>query len=259
MADKTRFLLTSLLDTVTVTASSTTTGLAVANVQNNLIRKVYRSTAKISEWVKFDAGDSIGINCFFIGNHNLTDAAVVRWQGHATDLWTSPTLNTTLNVSVDTLSDEIPRMMYFYVATQSYRWWRFKVQDSGNPDGYIQIGRIMAGMYTEPTINMSDGFERRMIDPSRGIITKGRQSYWTTRTPYWEYTYRVGLSAIAQQDQLSAIFNQVGLHTGFALALSPDSRPTRDSIYCQFANEPRFVQRVTDAADIEEVVFTEKN
>lgn len=264
--DYTRFLIKSVVDSLyaTLTASSAVSGLPAINVQDRLIRKVYRTANNKQQWVRFRCtGGATGINCVFVGNHNFTKNAIVLWQGNTTSAFSntpaSNPLNTTLSVVTDANGNIIPKICYFYSAAQSYKFWRLLVRDTGNSTANLQIGRVMAGRYVEPTRNLSDGFEIRTIDPSLGRKTAGRQGYWNEKRKYLEFTYRVSLAKAPQLDQLWGIYNTVGMHTPFVLALTPDNRPVDDTIYCHFETNLTYAHRVIDYHDIQEIVFQEKN
>ena len=114
MDNKLKFVLTDVLDSATVTASSTTSGLPAQNVQDPLVRKVYRSTASTNEWLKFDVGAATTINCLMIANHNLTLGSTVKFQGHASDSWGTPSLDTNLTVATDAQGNNVMKIAHFY-------------------------------------------------------------------------------------------------------------------------------------------------
>ena len=110
------------------------------------------------EWIKFDLGSALPIQFVALVGHNLTSAAVVHIQAHATDAWSAPTIDVTLAYNADIL-------LYYWAANQSYRWWRFTFADAANPDGYIEVGHILIGDVWEPDRN-AVGFTYQYVDPS---------------------------------------------------------------------------------------------
>ena len=259
MADKIRFLTTSNLDSATLSSSSETSGLPDTNVQDNLVRKVYRTQGITQEWIVFDVGAATTVNQVSIFNHTFTKDAVLKWQAHTSDSWAAPDLNTTITVPTDTLGNPVKRITHFYSSGWSYQYWRLLVQDTGNACSTLDVGRVMAGRYIEPTINMRDGFSFDFLDPSRGTMTAGRQAYWNEKDPYAEISYSLMAAEEPQINQMRAIFNDVGMHTAFALAINPDSRPHHDTFYTQFNTNLNLQQRLLRQYDIANVVFQEKN
>ena len=257
MSNKVRFLITSLTDTGTIAASSAATGLPVANVQDQLIRKVYRAGGKHNEWVRFSAAGAV--DAVFIGRHNFSKNATVLWQGNNTTNWSSPTLNVTLPMAVDGLDVVLPRLAYYWSSPQSYNHWRLYVRDSTNTSARLEVGRVMAGEAIEPTRNLREGFTVETVDPSTAVYTAGRQGYWKKRSVYTELTYSLSDIGQEQREELRAIYRQVGRHTAFVVALDPEDYPTANSWYVQFASDVILQHRTMDYYGIQEVRFAEKN
>ena len=256
-----RLLLSSNLDAATMSVSGVAqmSGLPKENVQNQLVRKVFRSTQKPSTWLRFRSAAATTVNAVFVGNHNFTKNAVVYWQGNTTSNFASgPALSTALPVVTDSQANVIPKICHFFATNYSFKFHRLRVVDGGNATT-LKTGRVMAGRYIEPAQNMRDGFEIRTVDPSRGRPTMGRQTYWTTRQSFQEFSFGIGWASQSVQDWMYGIYNEVGQHTAFVLALDPTSRPTDNSIYCQFMGPVQQAHRVNQLADIQTITFQEKN
>jgi len=256
-----RWLKGSVLDDAQVNASSATTGLNSSHVKDPLIRKVYRTTGKSNEWVRFRAsGGATGINMVFIGNHSLTKNAVVLWQGNTTSNFDSgPALNTTLTVATDALGTALPKIGYFYTAVQTYLHWRLYFRDTGNASTNVDIGRIAVGRWTQPTQNLREGFTGRYIDPSRRMVSAGRQGYANVRPVFQEFTYSVGRVTEVQRDELVALYRSIGQHTAFVFALDPLDRPSHNTIYAEFAEPLSWSSDVVRQSSLQELTLQERN
>ena len=261
MPDSVRYVVSSVLDPGTGAASSTASGLPYTNVKDVLVRKVYRTTGKANEWVRLRAsGGATSINYIGIFNHNLTKNASVLWQGNSTSNFASgPALSTALSVVTDAQGNVIPKISNFYAALQSYPHWRLYIKDNGNASSTLEIGRIFAGRYTQPTRNIRDEFQIRWIDPSRRMMTAGRQGYTNLRTKYQEFEVGHGDVNEEQIDTMYGIFNEVGKHTAFVFALDPDSRPSHNTIYCEFQSDLNATHRVVRQYGLNSIVLSEKN
>ena len=259
MNNSLKFLLTDVLDDATISASSTTSGLPASNAQDVLVRKVYRSTASTNEWLKFDVGAATTINCLMIANHNLTLGSVVKFQGHASDSWASPSLDTNLTVATDAQGNNVMKIAHFYATNQEYRWFRLYMEPGTGNASPVDIGRVMAGRYIEPKRNLRDGFTLTTIDPSRGKNTVGRQAYWTTRRQYEELTYALTDINEDQADELLGIYGEVGKHSPLVVALDPVDRTSHNTFYCQFMTDVSRQQRLLHQYGIQDIVFQEKN
>ena len=262
MANKFRFLLGSVLDTATVTASSAVDGLAANNVVDPLVRKGYRTTDTDTEWIQLQVtgATQTGVNAFFIGKHNLTKDAIVKVQGNSTSTWSSgPALSTTLTVATDAQGGVIPKLAHFYSSVEHHRFWRVFLKDDGNTSSYLEVGRIAAGRYIEPDRNLRAGFNISHIDPSRISKTAGRQGYANARPQYMEMSYSLHDLDETEFDTLYGIYNTVGQHTAFVASLDPEDRPHHNTIYCQFMNPMVRQHRLMRQYSLQEVTFQEKN
>jgi len=251
-----------VLDDATVSASSQTSGLPAINVRDPLIRKVYRTTGKSNEWVRFKAsGGATGINTVFLGRHSLTKAAVVLWQGNTTSNFASgPALTITLSVVTDALGSVVPKIGYFRATSQvySYLHWRLYFRDSGNASTNVEIGRVAVGRWVQPTQNLREGFRSSYIDPSRRMVTAGRQGYANMRPVYQEFTYSVYHVAEPQQDQLIALYRSIGQHTAFVFALDPETRASHNTAYVEFMEPLSWESNVTRQMTLQSLTLQEK-
>lgn len=260
--DKARFVITSVLDNAEINASSVVAGLFSSHVADELVRKVYKTTANSNEWVHLkSSGGATGIDTVFVGNHNFSKDAVVLWQGNTTsDFSSGPALSITLSIVTDAQGEMVPKTAYFSSGVAQYEHWRLYFEDSGNGSSNLQVGRLFAGRAIEPNFNSRDGFTERYVDPSRTRRTAGRQGYKNIRTPYMEYSYSVGHAKRAQQDELVGMFNKVGQHTAFVFALQPKIRPIDSTVYGEFEDpDISFGQTILENADILEILIQEKN
>jgi hypothetical protein len=259
MANKVRFLISSNLDSASLSVSSTSSGLPVTNLQDKLIRKVYRTGGQYTEYVVFDAAAATAIDMLFIGGLNLTKNATVLWQGHTSDSWGSPALNTTLTIATDTQGNALSYVAHFYSSVKEYRYWRLVVNDGSNATSSLNVGRVMGGRAIEPTRNLREGFALDVIDPSRFRQTAGRQGYANTRSSYRTMSYSVFNVGETQQDELLGIYAEVGQHTALVVALDPETRPQHNTMYCQFMTPLNRRHRVLRQMDIDQIQFEEKN
>jgi len=266
MADAVRFLVDDVFDGATISSSTNVTGLDPGNVQSPLIRKVWRSTnSPISDWLKLDAGAATTINQIFLGGINLTTGAIITVRAHASDLgsnsnvWSSSTLSQQVVLATDSFGGTLNYTNYFFSSNQSYRYWFIHFQDQSAPEGYIECGRVMAGRYIQPTIDVNEGFSYAYNDPTVGTRVGGRQSYYKTRKRYLEGTYSVQMADNVQSTQFLDIYRRMGDHQPFVVAFEPESRPIHRSIYAQFDNRPTIRHTVGKQFDIQQVTFSEKN
>jgi hypothetical protein len=103
----------------------------------------YRSASGITT-VNLDCDTEVAqgifMDTFYMEGHNLTSSAVVVFEGTNDPTYTTISWSENLTVQDDKI---------FYVEPTlpltSYRYWRLRIQDPTNTDGYIKIGLIVFG------------------------------------------------------------------------------------------------------------------
>ena len=218
-------------DASTVTHSSeANTDLVAENVLHDHIAKLWRTSGKTSEWIRFDLGSAKQIKVFSMFSFNLTSSATVTLQANASDSWGSPSFSQALTIPTDSDGNVLQRIVYFL--DQTYRYWRVTLADSSNADSYLDVGRMAAGIYYEPTRNIGQNFSINMFDPSEGTRVTGRQTFFRNRNKYRRASVDFSLQDQTQTDKLSTIMQKVGNSRPVVLSIDPTDRPSKDSMYC---------------------------
>ena len=117
--------------------------------------KVYLSDASdVVINITIDLGSAQTITAVALGDHNLTDSATITVKGNTADSWGAPAYSQSV-----TLAD----IATLYLS-ESYRYWRFTVDDSGtpNPDDYIQVGILYLGDYLQLAQNSDWGSSQNL-------------------------------------------------------------------------------------------------
>jgi len=220
-----RFLYTHKFDTGTITSSSeASSSLADDNVVHDFVSKQWRTTADTGQWIKFDLTTPGKITMLAIFGHNLSSGATVTIEANATDSWVTPSYSHAMTWNALAMVEFLD---------QTYRWWRITIEDNGNDDGYIEIGRICAGEYYEPGVNISQELQKKIVDPSFYQESEGRQGYAIDKTPYRTFDVQFTGISRTQQGELETMFRAVKTTGYLALALDPDNYPEADTIYCR--------------------------
>jgi hypothetical protein len=225
-----RFLHTFPFDAATITSSSEAAGLPDDNAIHPFVARVWRTTGcgtvESPEWIKFYLGTTAEkITMVALFGHNLTSGATVKLQAYSEDAWTVPP------------AYESPAMTWNAHAivlflNQTYKWWRVTLADPDNGDGYIEIGRICAGEYYEPAINITEDLRKRIVDPSDKQESEGRQGYAVEKQVYRVYEVKFTGISRTQQGELETMFRSAKNIRPLAMALDPDNYPEDDTIYC---------------------------
>lgn len=159
-----KFLYEDLINdrAATIAPSSEASEYPASNLATNNYSEVWRSDAADSsgENIVFDFGSSTDINDIGIGNINIRSTATVKIQGNNADSWGSPIVDETIDVSS---MDGNRRCLYHSFNGSGLRYWRLVIIDDGNPDGFIEVGKVMLGTAVELADNYDATFSRRRI------------------------------------------------------------------------------------------------
>ncbi len=128
------------------TATSTAAGdFSVNNVNTDIVEQVWRSSGSpSSQTLTCDTGvvQGVSIDTIAILGHNFTTSAQVQVQGSQDNFATPPSIVFDMLVERNNMYYIAPA---FPSSAGQNRYWRFVVQDSTNPAGYLQVGTIIFG------------------------------------------------------------------------------------------------------------------
>ena len=236
-----RFLYTFKFDSGTITSSSEVSGLVDDNAVDDFVARKWRTETDTGEWIKFDLSSGKKITMVAIFGHNLTSGATVTLQANEDDSWEEPLYSQAMTWNEKALVKFLD---------EEYQWWRITLEDGSNPDEYIEIGRICAGEYVEPDVNVNQEVQKKLIDPSVVQESAGRQGYAVEKEVY--RTMDVGCTGIARapQDQLAAMFEAVKTINMLVFALDPDDYPEEDTLYCKITTDLSHALRALGYGDV---------
>jgi hypothetical protein len=169
---------TPLSDTATITATAALGDNPVLNLQKRELSSVYRTSLVCH--IDIDMGAATAIDFVALLGHNGQGTVTVK-AGTTSSVsnWTS--LAQDLITGTDYGFDRNAFAIQF--ATQTYRYWRIEIDDTGNPDGYFQAGRVYLSKIFQPSVNASYGFKEGYFDRSRNQRTIAGGVSSVNRTP----------------------------------------------------------------------------
>lgn len=140
------------------------------NLTTAPLKETWRSaTAATPQVIVIHANDTTKApDVFAILNHNLTSNAVVNLKG-----------STSTNFTAAGLSINFPYGKNNLILAQAigtaYPYYQITIQDAGNPDGFIELGRIIAGPSFTFINNedMADNFTVKQQDLAYQMSTEG--------------------------------------------------------------------------------------
>jgi len=234
-AIKPRFLYDmALFDGATIATSSEATNLPATNLQDNIVRRPWRTLdTSNTKNVVYDIGSATPVNAVGVFGFNLTSVALLTIQANASDSWGSPSLNVGLTIPTDSDGTLYEKAITFFESgVESYRYWRLLIHGDMTQN-YWEVGRLCAGVYFEPTLPPDLRAKKRIVDPSIHTRTDGQQSYSRERQQYTQYQLKSQNYAQGDRDDWLALFHNRGTRLPMMCSFDPTHphRFNRDTIY----------------------------
>lgn len=113
------------------------------NLNTDLVEQVFRTApggVNIELFCDTQISQGIFVDTFAMLNHNLSGSASVLFDGSNTN-----TFDTALTVAIPLDRSNNAYWIAPTVALSNFRYWRLRINDVANPDGFIEIGTIVFG------------------------------------------------------------------------------------------------------------------
>jgi hypothetical protein len=210
----------------------------VSNILTESTRHCWRSNdILVAQEIIIKAELNTNIDCFAILGHNFTDTAVVKIQANVSNNFIAPPVTRYL-----AYNDYI--MMTALAFGANYQYYKISILDPANPDGYIQIGKVIGGrmLQFDKNEDITDSYSVAFKDMSDTMKTEGffRQSTEnvTVRTLSCSFSkLRTDLGSNANYSNLRSMFNYVKTTRPFLTILDPQN-PYQLSLWGQLQDIP---------------------
>lgn len=195
------------IDGATLSGGSWVSTLPQSNIKDRRLSKLARSTddSISSSTINIDLGSAKTIGILGIAAHNLSSVGKVRVRGDDDSGFASPLYDSGWievypsgaipqelleweddNFWFGTISPEAIagyRSPYILMIPSKpvLRYWRIEFDDTSNPDGYIQVGRVFIGDAWTAEYNYSFGASLSFNDPTVVTESLGGEEYFDVR------------------------------------------------------------------------------
>jgi len=238
----------------TITASSENPDylFSVALIDSRLSR-VGRTLSDSAQWVKFSFAAAVDVDTVGIFGNNFTSGATVKIQANATDVWTSPSIDTALTYTKNNRKSteqgrDVGVWSHQFTSTESYRYWRIYVDDAANPDTYIEMGFVFLDESTDfPGMAVNQTFPRQST--SETTFSTSGQAYGLKRLQYNGVTASFPSITQDQRETYDTFFDKVDLVTPYMMLVWESSLDKQRPIYVINTNLPEW-PRVEGAGGI---------
>lgn len=216
--------------------------LPVANLQEQSRGHVWRSTGIAAQRILGDFSGYQSISAVALVRHNLTASATYRLRLYDQTGQTGTLLYDSGAVIVagdmlewgafewgvdpwgaGSLQDwPVPYFVAWFPAVNALSF-DLELDDTANPDGFLQAARLVMGAYFEPTYNLSAGMEVSWRETSKQSRTEGGTLRTDERDPYRRFSFSLEHLSPAERTTLLDRLRRVGLRNDLFLSCYPES------------------------------------
>ena len=125
---------------------------------------------KSREWIKSTLPQAHDIQAVIIHWHTVISTGSVTVQANATDVWTSPSIDQVMTYSAELIA-------FHWGSAQTFRYWRFVIDDTQNPVESVEVGIAYVGIYTQPESGYSHNFAEDRTESSEVSFADQGASY----------------------------------------------------------------------------------
>jgi hypothetical protein len=230
-----RIAYSNLVDDATLTANSEDSGFPVENAQDQRLAKVWRTQSATGVTCVVDLGSAQDVNTVAIIGHDLTTSATLTIEANATDSWASASVSTSLT-ALDGM------VLKFLSASESYRYWRFSIDDASAANSYVNVGRLWLGTYftPDPASNAKFAVVKKRSD--NVTYGRGRQKFATPGVGWREFDLSFRRTEGTALSNMLTMVDTVGQHASFIFANFDTRRdyPIVEPCYVSLQKDVRF-------------------
>lgn len=172
------------------------------------------------EYIHFDLGTAMAVTAGIVLQHNFTTNGTVKLQGQATTMTFTGALASG-STSQTLVGDSTIRILFF--STQTYRYWRLVIDDTGNSAGYVEVGAPFIGAYTEFSNGFSVelGFRREQL--SNVTFADQGAHFFDQRQERRSWSVTLPMITETEKANLEQIISYVRKGRNFFVSLDPAS------------------------------------
>ncbi len=149
--------------TITPVASEASTSYPASNLGLERLSKCWRTISDLTSVdITMDLTTARAIDLVGLANHNFTSAVTLAIAAGTTNSYASFS---------DTITYRAGSAYKVLSATQTYRYWRIRITDAANSDGFLEAGNLLLGALTTPLkgISMEPGITIERISQNNVV------------------------------------------------------------------------------------------
>lgn len=235
-------------DMLTLLVGSTASGFPLTNLADDTKNKTWRSTDLLSPKIEVTWAASQTLSAVALPFCNLIAGSTFQITLYDAAIGGSLLLDTGA-VDVDHSYDapigftSIGSASYayggganvvaFFAPTAGVRRMEIEFTSAGNPDGYIELSRVVAGAYWEPQKGASYGAAVAFIDSTTGQRTSAGELVTDRGTIHRELTFSLASMNTSDRSDLNNLLRSVGKSQPVFVSLTPGGSNAEQELYGQ--------------------------
>lgn len=256
-------------DVATLSGGSWNASLPLTNLQTRQVQKVARTTNALLASTQFvaDMGSAKSINCVALVVHNMSAAALVRITACSNSGFTSPEYQSAWievwpagvipisqleweddNFWLGTMTQEARAgynspFLHILPSSQFLRYWKIEVNDTFNPAGYVNFGRLFMAQSWQPLHNMTYGANLGYDDPTEVVTSLTGAEYFDVRGKY--RLHKFDLDFLSKEEVHQQIFEMQRLSgTSSEILVVPDKDDSTTFVQRSFVGRLKSISPV---------------
>lgn len=229
------------LNYTTLTTTSAATGFPNTNMLDDLKGTVWRSASAVSQTITLTWTSGVDLSCVILPHTNLTSSTTIQCKAYTGVGGTVLSRNVTQNAVKDTsasggintfaLGGGSTAVIYFTLVNAVTKL-EIIINNTNNPQGYIEVSSLICGSYWSPTYNTSFGIEIGIVDTSEQDRTHSGNLITTANTQHKTLSFDLSFLNSTDRDYLWKILKSCGKRKSVFVSLFPeDTEASKEALY----------------------------
>lgn len=249
-------------DQATVTVSPAVVSnskLSADGILDDRRSRVLRTTSTADQVINLTWSADVLFTGVVIGRHNLSEDGTIRVQIYSdaamtTEVYDSgavdalyPVTLGALDFGVDPLGEAVKEFDFnntpIWTTATTGRGLKITLSDGSNADGYLQVGRVFAGRYIEPTVNMDLGYILSYVDKAKQYRTEGGSLHAEPGVAYRRIRFRLSWLDDSERERFYRDFSRVGRGRQVYISLFPTLESSKEldhQMIAKIVNDPGY-------------------
>jgi hypothetical protein len=241
------------IENATITVSGEDPNYTFETALNDTrLSRVGRTVSDTAQWILFSFSAAVSVDVVGIFANNFTSGATVKIQANVTDSWGAPSIDQSLTYTKDNdksldFGRDVGVWSHQFSSTESYQYWRIYLDDSSNPDSYLEMGYVFLDeKYDFPGMSVNQIFTKGTT--SQTSFSESGQAYGYKKLQFNGFAFSLPSLTDAQKVLISEFYRKVDITTPYMLIPWENSLDVQRPIYAINVSTPEF-QRIEGASN----------